>query len=392
MSTQINVTVGSGGLSDKAKQLQAGARQAQLEKERQRRIEAEGAAERTARFAAEGRNAQGQSLTGTPNTTPRPQDEPAAFRSATDDYLMLLPSGGVQTGIPFPASTYLDALGQWTPIWANLSNSNGMVYQEQGGPSGAPALSTGADGTSTNNSIGGRANFFPADSKSKSKTTALKNFTLEFFLRWPSFLDTTYNSDFFLISCGNIPGFSGFSDLEIDIERGVDPSGNDFRYVTIVVQSPYYPPTGSVGPRVFEGAYNLDPDRVPLSDPGSFGYVDGALNPIVDLQWQHYALVSKQVPGAALGTFRQKLSFYINGVQYSGTSGAAGSDSVYWEPPSGADSYQLSSVDNENRLNLNFGGTNQGGSFTGPLKLHGLKLTPKALYDGNFTPPARIRP
>lgn len=85
MSTQINVTVGSGGLPDKAKQQQQAARQAQLEKERQRRIEAEGAAQRTTRLAAEGRNAQGQSLTGTPNAAPRLQDEPAAYRSVTAD-------------------------------------------------------------------------------------------------------------------------------------------------------------------------------------------------------------------------------------------------------------------------------------------------------------------
>lgn len=391
MSTQINVTVGSGGLPDKAKQQQQAARQAQLEKERQRRIEAEGADKRNARLAADGRNVQGQSLTGTPNAAPRPQDEPAAFRSANDDYLMLLPSGGVQTGIPFPLSTYLDALGQWTPRWGNLINSNSIVYQQQGGPSNSPALSTGPDQTTTNDLIGGTANFFPADSKSKFTNGILKNFTIEFFLRWPSFPNTTYSFDSFQLYCSNIPNFAGLSDLEIKIQRGVDPSGIDFRYVTIIVQSPYYPPSGSLGPTVFTGAYNLDPDRVPLNDPGSAGYVDGALNPVVDLQWQHYALVSKQVPGVAPGSLRQKLSFYINGVQYSGSVGASGSDSVFWEPPSGADSYQLSVVENENRLDIAFGGTG-GGTYTGPMKLHGLKMTPKALYDGNFTPPARIRP
>lgn len=81
MSTQINVTVGSGGLPDKAKQQQEAARLAQLERERTRRVEAEAKAQREAKQADEGKRPNGQPQFGVPPQKPRPQDEPAAFRS-----------------------------------------------------------------------------------------------------------------------------------------------------------------------------------------------------------------------------------------------------------------------------------------------------------------------
>jgi hypothetical protein len=80
VSTQINVTVGSGGLSDKAKQLQAAARQAQLEKERTAQIEADGTEQRNARLAANGQAPDGTSLYGVPTVVPFAERRPAAFR------------------------------------------------------------------------------------------------------------------------------------------------------------------------------------------------------------------------------------------------------------------------------------------------------------------------
>lgn len=81
MSTQINVTVGSGGLPEKAKQQQQAARQAQLEKERQRRIEAQGQEQRTAALAAEGKAPDGSALNSGNAKQPLAQPRPAAFRS-----------------------------------------------------------------------------------------------------------------------------------------------------------------------------------------------------------------------------------------------------------------------------------------------------------------------
>ena len=86
MSTQINITVDTGGLSARAKQQQEAARLAQLERERTRRVEAEAKAQRDAKQTAEGRRPDGQPQFGAPPPKPRPQDEPAAFRANTFDY------------------------------------------------------------------------------------------------------------------------------------------------------------------------------------------------------------------------------------------------------------------------------------------------------------------
>jgi len=82
VSTQINVTVGSGGLSDKARQLQAAARQAQLEKERQQRLEAQGNEQRNAKLEAEGKAPDGSPLYGARFKQPQIDRRPAAFRGA----------------------------------------------------------------------------------------------------------------------------------------------------------------------------------------------------------------------------------------------------------------------------------------------------------------------
>ena len=84
MSSQINITVDSGGLSAKAKQQQQAARLAQLERERTHRIEAEAQAQRDAKLAAEGKRPDGQPQFDVPPQTPRLQDEPAANRLASD--------------------------------------------------------------------------------------------------------------------------------------------------------------------------------------------------------------------------------------------------------------------------------------------------------------------
>ena len=90
MSTQINVTVGSGGLSDKARQLQTAARQAQLEKERQQRLEAQGTEQRTAKLEAEGKAPDGSPLYGAPFNQPQIERRPAANRQGV--YFVFTPT------------------------------------------------------------------------------------------------------------------------------------------------------------------------------------------------------------------------------------------------------------------------------------------------------------
>ena len=80
MSTQINVTVGSGGLSDKARQLQTAARQAQLEKERTINLSAEALDKRVAAQAAKGLSPDGLPLYSAGFKQPEIERRPAANR------------------------------------------------------------------------------------------------------------------------------------------------------------------------------------------------------------------------------------------------------------------------------------------------------------------------
>ena len=83
MSTQINVTVESGGLSDKARQLQTAARQAQLEKERTINLSAEALDKRVAAQAAKGLSPDGLPLYGPGFKQPQIERRPAANRTGS---------------------------------------------------------------------------------------------------------------------------------------------------------------------------------------------------------------------------------------------------------------------------------------------------------------------
>jgi hypothetical protein len=81
VSTQINVTVGSGGLSERIKQQQEAARQAQLEKERLAKIKAESTEQREAKQAAEGITPNGDDVYAPALETPRIVRRPTASRT-----------------------------------------------------------------------------------------------------------------------------------------------------------------------------------------------------------------------------------------------------------------------------------------------------------------------
>ena len=83
MGTQVNITIDSGGLVERAKQMQSAMRQAQLEKERVRLVEAEGLRQRTANRAAAGLAADGSPLNATGFRQPQMERRPAASRLNT---------------------------------------------------------------------------------------------------------------------------------------------------------------------------------------------------------------------------------------------------------------------------------------------------------------------
>ena len=142
MSTQINVTVGSGGLSDKARQLQTAARQAQLEKERTLSMSAEALDKRVAAQAAKGLSPDGQPLYGTNTAVPQIERRPAASRLGGLD-ILLVPSQDYNSygilaktkklkNLNFVDSYFQDASG---PLLAN----DRYIFQPTGGPTGTAA-------------------------------------------------------------------------------------------------------------------------------------------------------------------------------------------------------------------------------------------------------------
>jgi hypothetical protein len=140
VSTQINVTVGSGGLSDKARQLQTAARQAQLEKERQQRIETQGQEQRTANLAAAGRAPDGTPLYGPGFKQPEIERRPAANRSQAQTIV-----NGV--GVQISYSTQVGDNVDWT-VRVKIGAVNGtditeFVYPYRTNDWFAPAPSSG---------------------------------------------------------------------------------------------------------------------------------------------------------------------------------------------------------------------------------------------------------
>ena len=152
MSTKINITVDSGGLSARAKQQQEAARLAQLERERTRRTEAEAKAQRDAKQTAEGRRPDGQPQFGAPPPKPRPQDEPAAFRGGQglnlghlwffrDTFNILRPAGIIEVAGAFGRSrTSTRAINQRQNILLGCGNGSTWMTFENLGWGDAPSL------------------------------------------------------------------------------------------------------------------------------------------------------------------------------------------------------------------------------------------------------------
>jgi hypothetical protein len=100
MSTNINIMVGDKALLDRAKQQQTANRQAQLQKEATLRLEAEATA---AALANQGRDANGDLITGAPFTQPEIDRRPAASRSDPEKvgYFWLQDTGVIVDGLQY---------------------------------------------------------------------------------------------------------------------------------------------------------------------------------------------------------------------------------------------------------------------------------------------------
>jgi hypothetical protein len=90
MSTNINIAVGDNALLDRARQQQSANRQAQLNREASTRLEAQATAARTTALATQGRDANGNPITGAFFTPTQIERRPAANRAPNNIWKSLL--------------------------------------------------------------------------------------------------------------------------------------------------------------------------------------------------------------------------------------------------------------------------------------------------------------
>lgn len=165
MSTQINVTVGKAGLSDKAKRQTTANRQAKLEADARAKAEAEGKRQRELNRLQQGLTADGKPLYGVPSQAPARKDEPAAFRRAPVFEWSIEPSAATQTGTY--AFTAVTKAAKQAPLVFTASNSsalNGLGSSTSGpGGSGYSLRNTSRGGdlraTSTDFQMDGKPDF-----------------------------------------------------------------------------------------------------------------------------------------------------------------------------------------------------------------------------------------
>jgi hypothetical protein len=282
VSTQINVTVGSGGLSDKARQLQTAARQAQLEKERIINLSAEALDKRVAAQAAKGLSPDGLPLYGASFKQPQIERRPAASRNPIDTYLYWFPT---PPNVTTEFLTSLGGSGPYTITSADLliykngrprapfnfrlelqnwTHTSGYSYLPTGGPFGEPAVYLQATAVPFGTFVltNGIVSLGSQNSTTYTNLGIIKPFS-----EFTTELDFAVNTPFFTTSGGNnvsiLDGISitdqaGENRLVVNygVARSSDTTANLSLFVSVVnlqtnVNTVYANETIAVNPGVF---------------------------------------------------------------------------------------------------------------------------------------------
>lgn len=132
MSTQINVVVDSGDLREQEKQLRTAGRQAQLEKERTARIEAEATTKRNENLKAQGLSPDSRSFFATSPTQVDIERRPAANRISGAGYFVLVSNATVPISFNGNFPVYGDSF--------NAQQAGRQPYNFYLGPPSTPTL------------------------------------------------------------------------------------------------------------------------------------------------------------------------------------------------------------------------------------------------------------
>ena len=151
MSTNINISVGDNKLLDQARLQQNASRQAQLEKEASKRLQGEAEMNRVNALAAQGKDANGNPLTGTRFQVPQLDRRPAANRAGGIYELLITPTPDSPTGT-FQAE--LRNAKVKPLLFADQSSPQAIFYAGTGGPTGGAYLNCQVGGGKEAKGIG----------------------------------------------------------------------------------------------------------------------------------------------------------------------------------------------------------------------------------------------
>ena len=410
MSTNINITVGDNALLDAAKLQQEANRQAQLNREASKRLEAQATAARTAALATQGRDANGNLITGAPFTQPQIDRRPAANRvSGLPNFILAPPFDPVGTS-HFGRSKGTGSLTRNEWFLAFLESQGNFLTPgggpptlytiSPGGPHGlnylrfAPAnitIGIGFSGASqtavdepgvSSNELGTsltqnntRENVFafrpsPLSPYTLYDLSKLKGYTLEFYVKRP----TVTQSDFTLIPDPNFVLTTSFT-----------ATSRVFAFLEAAGPGDFFPPIRDlieVSHTITGSRTYLQPGVTTWSTSMAIGYLNrntsyfswtnatGDSTYTFD-EWQHFAVC----------TDADTASLYIGG-QLASTRPHAFADIMQEY----ADAVQEAG-DTDGRLTLRARTSARISTTGGETGVQGIRFTPRVLYTESFTPP-----
>lgn len=345
MSTQINVTVDSGGLAGQDKQRRQALRFAKVEVDNQTKVESKGKNQRDKARAQQGLDANGKPKT----TAQQPQllkDEPAAFRFPGYWFLRpdTPPNANAWFGAGQSALIPLRQRGSYpTSLTSGSANVLGLArptYLATGGPNETPALSSQpsvGDGQDANlpnlSGTGMRANKF------------VRQFTLQMMFQ----LGSTFNLQ--------LP----WPEVEVDfadlvmgfgLQNTGTGAGEIFKSFYYSLNSALYErPTV---PKLF------DVSNVPFSSPAAPDLSPGV--------WHHAAMTFK------------------DGVCYAFFNGALIGQSQVGQPV-----IRLSTGSGYTAINVKFGQSFALIDPAQPVLVHGVKFEETCRWTASFTPPPNLQ-
>ena len=379
MSTQINVTVGSGGLSDKARQLQTAARQAQLEKERQQRLEAQGSEQRNAKLEAEGKARDGSPLYSSGFRQPEIDRRPAANRQGLPSLLFVPNQDFVSDTINARTIAIKNTKFIFDTLGAgNIDQRVLPVFMPSGGPGDAPYLKAAdrAPETGTNvseleylvcNNLGVIDYVSPVSFFDRKVVTAegvvdpvqirrplqqLNEYTVEFYFQvgGSSSLDSITSSittSFRPLIPESDPNYADLLGFGISYNPNQSQAGNDHNYALACLG-----PEGTTINIFFGGSGSLDANQYRWPSP------------LEAFEWYHFALVK-----------------------------TANTESIFFEGSLirsvNSDFVKLKNVPSTTIVQTRVLFTN-GGVLVFRPGIHGLRFSPRALYNAPFTPPVNL--